>query len=121
MNKEITIYELLGLIIDDKEPKKIKHRDLEYKYSYKYKDYENVKEKLLFADVCAIKTSLNDKVEILEEDKDIEEMENYPDVLDWKEEYGLDRALKEQSEFNEIVFYRLNELAKEVNKLRKDR
>lgn len=64
---------------------------------------------------------LNDKVEILEEYEDIEELENYPDVLDWKEEYGIDRALKEQSEFNEIVFNRLNELAKEVNKLRKDK
>lgn len=29
MNKEITIYELLGLIKDDKAPKKIKYKELE--------------------------------------------------------------------------------------------
>ena len=121
MNKEITIYELLGLMKDDKAPEKIKYKDLEYKYLYKYKDYENVKEKLLFADVCAMKTSLNDKVEILEEDEGIELLDTTQDntliimecctgilekALDWN--------------FN-ILKEKINELSKEVNNLRKDR
>lgn len=125
MNKEITIYELLGLIIDDKEPKKIKYRDLEYKYSYKYKDYENVKEKLLFADVCAIKTSLNDKVEILEEDEDIEEIE----LLEEKNKNGNKKyylfAFGNKYSIRIVDVYlaaKLNEVIREVNKLKdKDR
>ena len=70
MNKFITIYELLGLIKDDKAPKSIIYKNEYFKYSKENRDYigEN---NYLFSDFADLISILNDKVEILEEDKPI--------------------------------------------------
>lgn len=126
MNKEITIYELLGLIKDNKEPKKIKYNYVVYEYKEipegtgYVNEYDN--RKIWLANKIDIddKEKLNSKIEIIDDNEDIEEIEHYPDILEWKNNDDIDRALIEQSSFNEDVFNKLNELSREVNKLRKE-
>ena len=79
MNKIITIYELLGLIKDKKVPKKIKYDKNIFVFRNNGYEYENgnvgffdeYKDKLLYN----TKSFLNDKVEIIEEPKELEEIE----------------------------------------------
>ena len=74
MNKEITIYELLGLIKDDKAPKKIKYNYVVYEYKEipegtgYVNEYDN--HKIWLANKIDIddKEKLNSKIEIIEED-----------------------------------------------------
>ena len=77
MNKFITVYELLGLIKDGKAPKKIKWENMEWNYDIenneyftKYKKYYWLFEEYIPNNVNFM-DCLNDKVEILEEDKPI--------------------------------------------------
>lgn len=112
MNKEITIYELLGLIKEGKEPKRIKVDDVIYFYNSTKKDYKSEIDEpfFLFNDYVDIKSELDKIVEILEEDED----ENITPLVT----------------FNDVSFYswiyvdenrrKINELIKEVNKLRKE-
>lgn len=69
---EITIYELLGLILDDDAPRKIKYKNNIYEYDGEtqnyYKSLNFTKDWLIGEDITAF---LNDEVEILEEDKKI--------------------------------------------------
>lgn len=76
MNKEITIYELLGLIKDDKAPNRILYDH--YIWNWTGDDYHTIlkteKEQFLITGMYYIWLSefLNDKVKIIEEDKTIE-------------------------------------------------
>lgn len=75
---KITLYELLGLIKDDKSPKKIKCGGVELEYDELRKDYYKYCSKGLFEYKFTICSNfLNDEVEIIEEDKkiDFEEIE----------------------------------------------
>lgn len=73
MNKIITIYELLGLVKDGKAPKKIKYEDIIWKYDLQENEYIKDGDYWLFQDYFPNNLNfldcLNDKVEILEEDK----------------------------------------------------
>ena len=71
MNKIISVYELLGLIKDGKAPKKIKFDDTEYKCGNGY--YYRIDNEIpkIFTNEYNIFLCLNDKVEILEENKPI--------------------------------------------------
>ena len=76
---KITIYELLGLIKDGKAPKKIKGRlDMIYTFNACENDYvDDEAGKLLFYNLMHFRNKcLNDEVEIIEEDKQIEKLEN---------------------------------------------
>ena len=67
MNKEITIYELLGLIKDGQAPEVIRYKKLIYCKEFDgYYTSNDIKLKL------SIMNDLNAKVEIIEEDKKIE-------------------------------------------------
>ena len=68
MNKQITIYELLGLIKDDKAPKKIKYEYLVYELTFERNDYYCKQEMRWFTSEINSLGVLNNKVEILEED-----------------------------------------------------
>ena len=70
MNKIISVYELLGLIKDDKAPKSIIYKNEYFKYSKENRDYigEN---NYLFSDFADLISILNEKVEIIEENKPI--------------------------------------------------
>lgn len=83
MNKKITIYELLGLIKDDKAPKKIKWEDYIFSFyndDYLCKNEDFVKNRETNYLLCYLfslpGSALNIKVEILEEDKPIIEKIN---------------------------------------------
>ena len=78
MNKIISVYELLGLIKDGKAPKMIKYKDNNYTFTgYDYRciltDIEKgfVEYWLIGNYNQDLRHLLNDKVEILEEDKSI--------------------------------------------------
>ena len=108
MNKEITIYELLGLIKDGQAPKKIKYKGKIYEYIFQngYTHKDGFSSQYFISDFCAdYEKDLNDKVEIIEEDKKIEKL-NY-DFNDHCNEF-LYNALENK----------INELIDEINKLK---
>ena len=108
MNKELTIYELLGLIKDDKAPKKIKYEYLVYELTFERNDYYCKQEMRWFTSEINSLGVLNNKVEILEEDKDIELLNLDTDKLKGKE---VIRAI------DYLLEGKINELIKEVNYL----
>ena len=78
MNKKITIYDLLGLIKDGKAPKMIKYKDNNYIFTgYDYHciltniEKGFVEYRLIKNYIQDLQSILNEKVEILEEDKPI--------------------------------------------------
>ena len=77
MKKEITIYELLGLIKDDKAPKKISIFNKIYLLggNNEYKTYYRECDKTPINDIYVLEYILNTKVEIIEEPKQLEEIE----------------------------------------------
>ena len=105
MNKKITIYDLLGLIKDGKAPKKIKFDDTEYKYGNGYYYRMNNEVPKIFTNEYNILLCLNDKVEILEEDKPIIEKLNLDrEPLKGKEvPRAIDYLL--EGRINEIIDY----------------
>lgn len=116
---KITIYELLGLIKEGKAPKKIRLEDyiLELKnqcyWKYKYADCQG---DYLFIDY---NIKLNDEVEIIEEEKEIEEFE-YRRIDKYKScQNGMTKDDREHldSDFEDI-FTKINVLIDEVNKLK---
>lgn len=124
MNKEITIYELLGLIKDNKEPKKIKYNYVVYEYKEipegtgYVNEYDN--HKIWLANKIDIddKEKLNSKIEILEEDKDIEELKienDNPTHFYIRDEKGTKCGMTKHSK---MIAEKLNEVIREVNKLR---
>ena len=76
MRNIITLYELMGLIKDDKAPKNIKHDDVTFKYERRYKDYFDFEGISLFSKdyVSDITTHLDDTVEILPKENEMKEM-----------------------------------------------
>lgn len=75
---KITIYELLGLVKDGKAPKKIKYEGEIWEYDSSVQDYMNEDgNKYLFANIFGMKTkrTLNCEVEIIEEPKKIEKID----------------------------------------------
>lgn len=106
MNKEITIYELLGLIKDDM------CKSICIKYLDEDKPQVEVKETgfSLLRDLLNEYLTLDEKVEIIEEDEDenIKPLETFNDVSFYSWIYVDENRRK------------INELIKEVNKLRKE-
>lgn len=131
MNKEITIYELLGLIKDGKEPKKIKYNGDIYEYKILIEGSGYVHEQFIhryiwLSNEIANKIDdinfncLNDKVEILKEDEDIEELKIENDSNTYfyiRNEHGTKCSMTKHSK---VIAEKLNEVIREVNKLRKE-
>lgn len=119
MNKEITIYELLGLIKDGQAPKHIKFRNEEWWWGYDtytyFSDLLNTPDdQFSMFSKYIINYCLNDKVEIIEEDNKIEKLDNrYYDEVN--ECYGGKKELGE-----DILIDKINELIDEVNKLKEN-
>lgn len=104
---KITIYELLGLIKDNKAPKKIAYHSVSLEYEEENKDYYNYYGRGLFEykfENCI--NFLNDEVEIIEEPKKIEKMEC--SVESW---FGPSQADIE-------IVKKVNELIDEINNLK---
>lgn len=117
MNKEITIYDLLGLIKDGKSPKKIKFDDTEYKYGNGYYYRMDNEVPKIFTNEYNILLCLNDEVEILEEDKPIIEKLNIesdsPTHFYIRNEYGTKCGLTKHSK---MIADKLNEIIDYINR-----
>ena len=109
---KITFYELLGLVKDGKAPKKIKYNNIELEYSEENEDYFQYYGGGLFEhkfENCI--NFLNDDVEIIEEDKKIEKL---------NDKLGLFGDGNTQKIINELNYTRtiINELVDEINNLK---
>lgn len=113
---KITMYELFGLIKDGKAPKKIRYRDIIWKYTstvkgkgYQYysKGYEEWKtlQNQVYLEEC-----LNDEIEIIKEDKEFE------DIREIRGEVERDKTLSHDENQDSIV-KNFNMLIKWVNLL----
>ncbi len=107
-NKEITIYELIGLIKDNKAPKKIKYENIILKYDEVAQDYKanscfNNDTNYLLCHLFRYAGALDTKVEILPEEndewEDIEEYDLKPD--DWSTPTQADMEI--QKRLNAVI------------------
>lgn len=128
MNKEIKMIELIDMYVEDVvQPKKVKFDGNVYIYngnSVLQQIINEYKGKIVFL--------LNEQVEILEEDKDIElldvallsQSDNWlwcPSKDDFEKDIELNEYIISNIRENTLNFQRkLNEVIKEVNKLRKE-
>ena len=112
---KITIYELIGLVKDGKQPKKIKYSSCIMIYDVDKNDYRTPEKDYYDADVKTYKyltdcidlfTDLNDKVEIIEEPKKIEKID-----------FG---TLNTQKEKNRAMKDTINKLIDEINNLKEN-
>ena len=100
-NKEITIYDLIGLIKDNKAPKKIKYGNDVFYYDKDFQDYKakecsDNENEYLFYRLFKYAGTLDTKIEILSEEndewKDIEEInvdkENCKRFIEYDSETG---------------------------------
>ena len=124
MNKFITVYELLGLIKDGKAPEKIKYKDNDYIFTgYDYHciltnmQKEFVEYRLIKNYIQDLQSLLNDKVEILKEDKPIIEKLNIesdsPTHFYIRNEYGTKCGLTKHSK---MIADKLNEIIDYINR-----
>ena len=114
MNNTISVYDLLGLIKDGKAPKKIKFDDTEYKFGNGY--YYRIDNEMpkIFTNEYNIFLCLNDKVEILKEDKSIIEKIEIKKYNFHNDNHS--KLLKNQEQLSN----KLNELIDVVNELRNE-
>lgn len=114
MNKEITIIEIINKIANREEvPQKIKYIDKIYIYTEENQDYLDTEDEFYllgytFSNLRK-RDFINDKVEILEEDEDIEEIKFLEEFTD---SYYDTCLIKLGDKMNEVI--------REVNKLRKE-
>lgn len=109
---KITFYELLGLVKDGKAPKKIIYNNIELEYDEKNEDYYSYYGGGLFEFKFGnCKNFLNDEVEIIEEPKKIEKL---------NDKLGLFGDGNTQKIINELNYTRtiINELIDEINNLK---
>lgn len=125
MNKEITIIELINKIANREEvPQKIKYIDKIYIYTEENQDYLDTEDEFYLLGYTfgnlSTRNFINDKVEILEEDKDIEELKienDNPTHFYIRDEKGTKCGMTKHSK---MIAEKLNEVIREVNKLRKE-
>lgn len=113
MNKEITIYELLGLIKDGQAPEVIRYKQLIYCKEFDgYYTSNELKLKL------SIMNDLNDKVEIIEEYNKIRKIKKLNNVGDSKD---LGEFKDKQQLNNHILKDKINKLIDEINALKEQK
>ena len=112
-----TIYELIGLIKNDKAPEKIKYDSGFWRYNDAAEDYYNDRNreyllKKIFCGSC-MTSFIDDEVEIIEEPKKIEKL---------NDKLGLFGDGNTQKIINELNYTRtiINELIDEINNLKED-
>ena len=124
MNNTISVYELLGLIKDDKAPKMIKYKDNNYIFTgYDYRciltDIEKgfVEYWLIGNYNQELNFLLNEKIEILEEDKHIiEKIDLFDDLQDILNSNDESIILNAIHKCLTVQKYKLNEIIDYINK-----
>lgn len=124
MNKEIKIIDLLNKIANGEEvPKKIRYDGNDYYFCNPCRTYEVIESsELCGKDLYNLLDNLNDKVEIIEEDKKIEKIEIRQDI-----NTGNNFILNKQGKrcylttHSKIIAEKINELIDEVNALKEDK
>ena len=130
---KITIYELLGLIKDDKAPKTIKYDNYIWTLRTQFNDYWNDASYLItngFDEWENSKDFLKETVEIIEEEKEIEKIDNEHDF------YCYTRYDSFKNDIDKVLYLinginatndritdtnlKLNELIDEVKKLKEE-
>lgn len=112
-----TIYELLGMIKDGKAPKKIKYDEMIWKFEEdKLYFYENI----WLEDYCNLTTSLNDEVEIIEEENKIPEKIEKITISEDEKSLFFDDKYQDISLHNispiEVAFaIKINEIIDKIN------
>ena len=135
---EITLYELLGLIKDDKAPKKIRYfgRDYEYSINDEGIDYIEIDKeagKHYLTDIIGenyLSSIFSTTVETIERVKEIEEISNEHNFYSYSEynerKNEIDKILYIISAINSVnnrlsdTNIKINELIRRVNKLKND-
>lgn len=114
-----TIYDLLGMIKDNKAPKKIWYKGFTFEYVEDEKDYSNKEINEWLFDSCVITSILNDFVEILETTITITPKEDFFNNL----EKTLNQGKKiEKIKFDMSINFidqftdKINEIIDKVNK-----
>lgn len=120
---KITMYELLGLVKDGKQPKKIKYSSCIMIYDVDENDYRTPEKDYYDADVKTYKyltdcidlfTDLNNEIEIIEEPNKIEKIEKIARCDIFKVNGELYKHIENQ----EILRTKVNELIDEINNLK---
>lgn len=97
----ISYYDLLGMIKEGNIPKKVKYDD----GIFEWDDYDYISSANYLSNYLNERRMFDKNIKIIEEDKDIEE-------LNYEEHIGVDLV--------ETIYDKINELVREVNKLRKE-
>lgn len=119
MNRTITIYELLGLVKDGKQPKHIKYRGEEWWWGYDTYTYFSCLEKTPDAQISmftkyVINYCLDDEVEIIEDNDKLEKIkldEEHCRLYKNNEEWW---AIKRHQLF---IYKEINKIIDHVNKI----
>lgn len=125
---KITMYELLGLVKDGKQPKKIKYSSCIMIYDVDENDYRTPEKDYYDADAKTYKyltdcidlfTDLNDEVEIIEEPKKIEKIKSNGD--EFYCDYTDTWISKDKTDaYCEYLMNKTNELIDEINNLKEN-
>lgn len=117
---ELTLYELLGLIKDNKAPKKIRRNGNDYEFSIIDGDIDYIAIDKETGVKCYLSDVIGDNylgfifsttVEVLEEEKEIEEIDMCTSgIMGFDGVENITSALKDK----------INELVREVNKIKKE-
>ena len=112
---KITIYELLGLLKDDKAPEKIKYEYSIYELTPEKDDYYCENKMRWFINKINSLGVLNNEVEIIEEPKKIKKIKQLNNVAGCKEFIELE---DKQQINNHILKDKINELIDKINNLK---
>lgn len=116
---KITIYELLGLVKDDKAPEKIKYKYSIYELTPEKDEYYCKNEMRWFTNEIDSLGVLNDYVEIIEEDKEIEKIEIVNNGnMNAYAIYSADGAKCALTKHSKVMCDKINELIDKVNSLK---
>lgn len=117
------VIDLLNLVYKKKAPKKILYKYCEYEFSHGINDYKNSDNLELFSYLFSNEEqALFLEVEIIEEDKEIEEL----DIIVNDEKTGNAYILNEHgtkcflTKHSKIIASKLNEVIRKVNKIEKE-
>ena len=116
-NKTITIYELLSLVKDEKQPKKVFFNNRSYSFDGVDEDYIDEDEDYLFMNLFqAFPTNnvLNETVEIIEDNDKLKKINSLNNVGGSN---GLEEFKDKQQLNNHILKDKINKIIDHINKI----